>query len=155
MTFLEKLKKLGLELPTPTTPGGNYVSVNIRSNIAYIAIQFPILNNQYLYQGKLGKELSTHDGYKALSICALNVLSQMAALLSIDQLVGLNHLDIYFQATAEWDEGPRLADGASDLFVQILADKGRHSRAIFGVERLPKNFSVGLTATCTITPTSM
>lgn len=152
MDFSEKLKNLGLELPIPTKPGGNYVSANIRNNIAFIAIQFPILNNQCLYQGKLGKELSTHDGYKALGICALNVLSQIATISSIDQLVGLNHLDIYFQAAAEWDEGPRLADGASDLFVQVLANKGRHSRAIFGVERLPRNFSVGLTATCTIDP---
>lgn len=46
MNVLENLKELGLELPTPSPPGGNYVSVNIRSHIAYIAIQFPILNNQ-------------------------------------------------------------------------------------------------------------
>jgi|SRR5690606_18917457 len=150
MDILKKLKQLGLELPTPTTPGGNYASVNIRNDIAYIAIQFPIWNNKALYQGKLGKELSTSDGYSALGICALNVLSQINAHSSINQFIGLNHLDIYFQATAEWDEGPRLADGASDLFLQVLENKGQHSRAIFGVERLPKNFSVGLTATCTI-----
>ncbi|GGG80916.1 hypothetical protein GCM10007415_11810 [Parapedobacter pyrenivorans] len=155
MNFLEKLKKLDLDLPTPTAPGGNYVSINIRNDVAYIAIQFPILNDQYHYQGRLGGELSTRDGYNALGICSLNVLSQISTISSIDQLVGLNHLDIYYQATAGWDEGARLADGASDLFVQVLADKGRHSRAIFGVERLPKNFGVGLTATCTIANTSL
>ncbi|PRD54655.1 RidA family protein [Sphingobacterium gobiense] len=150
MDILKKLKELDLELPTPTTPGGNYVSFNIRKDIAYIAIQFPIWNNKAVYQGKLGEELSTDDGYKALGICALNVLSQITAHSSIDQFIGINHLDIYFQATAEWDEAPQLADGASDLFVRVLADRGQHSRAIFGVERLPKNFCVGLTATCTI-----
>ncbi|WP_353131109.1 RidA family protein [Parapedobacter pyrenivorans] len=154
MNFLEKLEKLNLELPSPTAPGGNYDSITIRNDIAYIAIQFPILNNQPLYQGKLGGDLSTRDGYKALGICALNVLSHLSTISSMDQLVGLNHVEIYYQATETWDEGGRLADGASDLFVQVLAEKGRHSRAIFGVERLPKNFSVGLTATCTLASTS-
>ena len=72
----ENLKNLGLELPTISTPGGNYVSVNIRDNIAYIAIQFPILNEKFLYQGRLGNEISTEQGYKAMELCALNVLAQ-------------------------------------------------------------------------------
>ena len=54
MNLKAKLNELGLELPKVSTPGGNYVSVNIRANIAYIAIQFPINNDNYLYQGRLG-----------------------------------------------------------------------------------------------------
>jgi len=53
MSPKENLAKLKLELPQISTPGGNYVSVNIRENIAYIAIQFPIINETYLYQGRL------------------------------------------------------------------------------------------------------
>ncbi len=146
----EILKNLGLELPHTSTPGGNYVSVNVRENIAYVAIQFPILNEKYLYQGRLGNEISTAQGYKAMELCALNVLAQIDKKIGFDTIVGLNHIDAYFQAGEHWDDSPEIVNGASDLFVKVLEKKGEHSRAIFGVERLPRNFSVGLTATFTI-----
>ena len=146
----ENLKKLNLELPEVSTPGGSYVSVNIRKNIAYIAIQFPILNQQYHYQGRLGKEISTEEGYKAMELCALNVLSQVENKVGFDNIIGLNHVDAYFQSEPDWDDSPIVVNGASDLFVKVLGEKGKHSRAIFGVEKLPRNFSVGLTATFTI-----
>ncbi len=150
MTPQENLAKFGYKLPDVTTPGGSYVSVNIRENIAYVAIQFPILNEEHLYIGRLGDNLNTEDGYKAMELCALNVLSQIQAKVGFDKLKGLNHIDAYFQSGGNWDDSPVVVNGASDLFVKILQDKGKHSRAIFGVEKLPRNFSVGLTATFTI-----
>ena len=66
MTPHDNLKSLGLKLPEISTPGGSYVSVNVRGNIAYIAIQFPILNEEYKYQGCFGNGLTTDDGYKAM-----------------------------------------------------------------------------------------
>ena len=72
MDPIENLKKLGFELPEPSTPGGSYVSVNIRKDIAYIAIQFPILNEAYKYQGRLGDDISTKDGFKAMDYVAPN-----------------------------------------------------------------------------------
>lgn len=150
MNPIEKLKEYGLELPETSEPGGNYVSVNIRKDIAYIAIQFPILNGDYQYQGRLGESLTTRDGYKAMELCAMNVLAQVEKKIGFNHIIGLNHIDAYFQAGEDWDESPKIVNGASDLFVKILAEKGSHSRAIFGVHKLPRNFSVGLTATFTI-----
>lgn len=150
MTPLEKLKELGLTLPEVSTPGGNYVSVNIRGNIAYIAIQFPILNGEHLYKGRLGDTLTLEDGYKAMQLCALNVLSQVHHKIGFDNLIGLNHIDACFQASGDWDEAPKVVNGASDLFVNVLGEKGIHSRAIMGVERLPRNFCVGLTSSFSI-----
>jgi enamine deaminase RidA (YjgF/YER057c/UK114 family) len=146
----ENLQKHGYALPEASSPGGSYVSVNIRNNIAYIAIQFPILNEEYLFQGRLGDELSTADGYKAAELCALNVLAQVNHKIGFDKISGLNHIDVYFQSGDKWDDSPEIANGASDLFVKILEDKGKHTRAIFGVEKLPRNFSVGLTASFTL-----
>lgn len=146
----ENLAKFNLELPEISTPGGSYVSVNVRGNIAYIAIQFPILNEEYLYQGRLGNEIITEQGYKAMELCALNVLAQVDKKIGFDKIVGLNHIDAYFQSGTDWDDSPIVVNGASDLFVKVLEDKGKHSRAIFGVEKLPRNFSVGLTASFTI-----
>jgi len=150
MTPQENLSKLNLTLPQVSSPGGSYVSVNIRGTIAYIAIQFPILNEEFLYQGRLGEEITTDEGYKAMELCALNVLAQVDAKIGFDKIVGLNHIDAYFQSGKDWDDSPIVVNGASDLLVQVLEDKGIHSRAIFGVEKLPRNFSVGLTASFTI-----
>ena len=119
-------------------------------NIAYIAIQFPILNGEFLYQGQLGKEVSTEKGYKAMELCALNVLAQVNDKIEIDRLIGLNHLDAYFRSTNHWDESPKVVNGASDLFQNVLEDKGKHSRAIIGVENLPRHFCVGLSTSFTI-----
>ena len=147
---IENIAKLNLELPKASTPGGSYVSVNIRGNIAYVAIQFPIYNESYLYQGRLGNDITTEDGYKAMELCALNVLSQVHEKVGFDRILGLNHIDVYFRSAGTWDDSPLVANGASDLFVKVLGEKGTHSRAIFGVEKLPQNFSVGLSATFTM-----
>ncbi len=150
MTPEENLSKLGLMLPEVSTPGGSYVSVNVRANIAYVAIQFPIRNEEFLYQGRLGEEISTVEGVKAMELCALNVLAQIDDKIGFDNIVGLNYIDAYFQSGKDWDDSPIVVDGASNLFVNVLEEKGRHSRSIFGVEKLPRNFSVGLTASFTL-----
>lgn len=150
MNILEKLRELNITLPDVSTPGGSYVSVNIRANIAYVAIQFPIQNESYLYQGQLGNEVSTTQGAKAMELCAMNVLAQIHAKVGFDNIVGLNHLDAYYQSTNKWDDAPKVVDGASQVFTKILGEQGTHSRAIFGAAKLPRNFSVGLTTTFTI-----
>lgn len=150
MKIENQLSTLGLQLPEVSTPGGNYVSVNVRANIAYVAIQFPILNGEYLYQGKLGEYLSTDDGYKAMQLCALNVLAQVNAKVGFDAVEGLNHIDAYYVSHGNWDEAPKVVNGASDLFVKALGEKGQHSRSIFGVANLPREFCVGLTVSFTL-----
>ena len=148
--MIETLQELNLELPKVSTPGGSYSSVNSRGNIAYIAIQFPIENGELKYQGRLGDELSTAQGYQAMQMCALNVLAQVHEKIGLENIVGLNHFDAYYQAGESWDDAPKVVDGASDLFLKVLEDKGTHSRAIFGVEKLYGNLCVGITCTFTI-----
>ncbi|MDO5971434.1 RidA family protein [Flavivirga aquimarina] len=150
MNIKEKLNALNLELPSVSTPGGSYVSVNIRGSIVYVAIQFPIINGALHYKGRLGAELTTEDGYKGMQMCALNVIAQINEKVGLENIVGLNHLDAYYQSYADWNEAPEVVNGASDLFLDLLGDKGTHSRAIFGVDKLYSNLSVGLTCTFTI-----
>ncbi len=155
MKALENLSRLGLFLPEPSIPGGSYVSVNIVGPIAYVAIQFPILNEKYLYQGRLGRDLSTEEGYKAAQLCGLNVLAQIHKHAGFDRIKSLNHVDAYFQSAEGWDDSPLVINGASDLFLHVLEEAGRHTRAILGVERLPRNFCVGLTASFTLKDTEV
>jgi len=152
MDPLKNLENAGLNLPEISTPGGSYVSVNVRANIAFVAIQFPIVNGEYFFQGRLGDSLSTEDGYKAMELCTMNVLAQIHQKIGFQNILGLNHIDAYFQASESWDESPEIVNGASNLFQNILEEKGSHSRAIFGVDKLPRNFSVGLTSSFTLNP---
>lgn len=140
----EKLKELGLVLPEPSTPGGNYKSVNVRGGIAWVAIQFPIQNGAYHYQGILGDEVNTGDGYKAMQLCALNVLAQIYQKVGWENIEGLNHIEAYYRSKVTWDDAPKVVDGASDLFTRVLGEKGTHSRSIIGVSELPRKFCVGL-----------
>ncbi|WP_422360994.1 RidA family protein [Reichenbachiella sp.] len=150
MNLLSTLANLNLQLPEVSTPGGSYTSLNIRGTIVYVAIQFPILNGEHLYKGRFGVDLSTEQGYQAMELCALNVLAQVHHKIGFEHIEGLNHFDAYFQADNGWDDSPLVVNGASDLFVKVLGEKGTHSRAIFGVDQLPRNFGVGLTATLTL-----
>ena len=151
MDIIKQLTDLGYGLPDVSQPGGSYESVNVRAQVAYVAIQFPILNGEFLYQGRLGAELNTEEGYKAMQLCALNVIAQLHAKVGFDRVEGLNHLEACYQSADAWDEAPKVVNGASDLFLRVLGDKGRHSRSIFGVHRLPRNFCVGLTTSFTLT----
>ncbi|WPP48866.1 RidA family protein [Catalinimonas niigatensis] len=144
--FMSKLKELEITLYPPPLPGGTYDSVNIRNHVAFVAIQFPIRADQYLYVGRLGNKLSSKEGYQAAQLAAKNILSQIHQYVGFEKVAGLNHLDIYYQAHEDWDEGPFVADGASELFLKVLEEKGRHTRSIFGVHKLPRNFCVGITA---------
>ncbi len=146
----DQLKALNLSLPPIAPPGGSYVSVNVRGNIAYVAIQFPIQGDEYKYLGRYGWELSTADGYDAAQLTALNILAQIDHYVGFDKVEGLNHLDIYYQCAVGWDEAPKVANGASDLFVKVLGDRGTHTRGIYGVDNLARNFSVGITSSFTL-----
>lgn len=149
MNISQKLKELNLDLPEVSTPGGNYQSVNMRGQIAYIAIQFPILNEKFLYQGILGKDLTIEDGSKAMQLCALNVIAQINQKIGFEHILGLNHMDAYYVAADTWDEAPKIVNGASDLFIHVLGEKGNHSRAIMGVHNLPRGFCAGITTSFT------
>ena len=148
--LIENFGELGVNLDYIPKPGGSYVAVNIRGNIAYVAIQFPIKNDIFYYLGRLGKDVTTEQGYEAGKLAATNVLAQIHKFVGFENIIGLNHADIYYQASDDWDEGPVVANGASDLFLKVLGVKGEHTRAILSVHKLPKNHSVALTTTFTI-----
>ena len=146
----KKLREWQLELPVPSSPGGAYTSVNIRGKVAYIAVQFPIINGVLGYTGRFGENLTTEDGYKAMQQAALNVLAQVHSKIGLDKIEGLNHMDAYYQSGENWNEAPQIVDGASELFLHVLGTQGTHSRAIFGVHKLYGNLSVGISCHFTL-----
>ena len=153
MTRLQRrLRAAKLDLPAPPQPGGAYESVAVRGDVAYVAIQFPILDGEHLHRGRLGAEVTAEEGYAAVRLCTLNVLAQLAEKLGDRELLGFNHLDLSYVAAPGWDDAPRVADAAGELLREVLGEAGRHTRSLRGVAHLPRDFCVGLAATATLLP---
>lgn len=150
MNIRDSLAARGILLPSPPSPGGAYEPVRVMGGIAHVAIQFPIQNGDWIWRGRLGRELSTEDGYQAARLCALNVLAQLDRTPGLDQIAGLNRVDAYLLTADGWDGFPRVLDGASHLFLEALGEAGCHSRSLVGVERLPGNAPIALTVTATV-----
>ena len=149
----KRLANRHIVLPEPPAPGGSYESVRVLGGVAYVAIQFPFEGHKPVFQGRLGRELTTEQGREAAKLCALNVLAQLEKYVGLDQVVGLNRIEAHMATTEGWDEFPQVLDAASDLFLEALGPEvGRHSRALYGVERLPLNLPISLTATFTVRP---
>ncbi len=150
MDIVQKVNALNIDLEKLPKPGGSYTAVNTRGNIAYVAIQFPIKNGQLQHAGRLGEEISTEQGYEAAGICARNIIGQIQKFIGFENIEGLNHLDIYFQNKENWNDGPAVANGASDLFNEILGEAGIHTRTIIGVHSLSRNSCISITSSFTL-----
>lgn len=154
MNIQQNINALHIDFESLPKPGGSYVAVNTRGNIAYVAIQFPIQNGQLQHAGRLGEQISTEQGYEAAGICARNIIGQIQKFIGFENIEGLNHLDIYFYNTENWTGGPKVADGASDLFNKTLGEAGLHTRTIIGVHSLSRNSCIAITSSFTLKPKS-
>lgn len=150
MEIINNINALNIDNENLPKPGGSYTAVNIRGNIAYVAIQFPIKNGKLEHAGRLGDQISTADGYEAAAMCALNIIGQIQKHIGFEKIEGLNHLDIYFQNIENWNEGPAVANGASDLFNEVLGKAGIHTRTIVGVHSLSRNSCIAITSSFTL-----
>jgi enamine deaminase RidA (YjgF/YER057c/UK114 family) len=147
-----RLKELGLELPEPPRPVGNYQPWLRVGNLLLLSGQFPIENGQLRYTGRVGAELTEADGYAAARLAGLNVLAQIrSALGGFERLETLFRLEGHVSSAPEWSNVPKVLDGASDLFVAVLGERGRHTRTAFCPSRLPLNLAVELVVTCAVT----
>lgn len=150
MEILNNINALNIDFDKLPKPGGSYTAVNIRGNIAYVAIQFPIIAGLLQHAGRLGDQISTEEGYEAARICALNIIGQIQKFIGFEKIEGLNHLDIYFQNAENWSEGPAVANGASDLFNNVLGPAGTHTRTIIGVHSLSRNSCIAISSSFTL-----
>lgn len=148
-----RLTARGLSLPDPPKPGGAYDSVRAIGGTAHVSVQFPFADGELAFRGRLGRELTTEDGYHAAELCALNVLAQINHYVGFERILGLNRIEAHMLTVEGWDDFPKVLDGASSLFLEVLGDEaGRHARALFGVERLPMGAPVALTTSFTLRP---
>ena len=148
MSVEDRLAEMGLALPTPPAPVGNYRAGLIRGSFGSLSGQFPIRNGEPAAIGVLGAELTVEQGQAAARLAGLNVLAQLKQLLgTFDWLAGLIRMDGFVASVSEFEQHAAVLNGASDLFAAVLDERGAHARSAIGVTSLPLRMPVELVVT--------
>ena len=135
----EKLKQLGITLPTPPTPAGSYVPAIKTGNLLFISGQIPMEDGKVLFTGKVTDD-NLETAQKSAKMCAINLLAQIKRELgSLDKVTKIVRLSGFVNSDVEFYQHPKVINAASDLFFEIFEDKGKHSRIAVGVACLPLN----------------
>jgi enamine deaminase RidA (YjgF/YER057c/UK114 family) len=143
-----KLTSLGITLPTPAAPVANYVGFVKSGDQIFVSGQLPSQDGKLQFPGKVGSEVLLEDAKKAARICAINILAQLKVACegNLERVVRCIKLGIFVNGDANFKDHPAVANGASDLMVEVLGDAGKHARAAVGSGSLPFGVSVEVDA---------
>lgn len=147
----ERLEELGLVLPPAPAPLASYVPVRVTGHLAFVSGQVPLDEGSLVHPGRLGAEVSLEQGQQAARRCALQALSALRdALGSLDRIRGIVQLAVFVTSAPGFTDQPKVANGASDVLVEVFGDAGRHARIAVGVGELPLGASVEVAVTVEI-----
>ena len=133
-----RLGELGIVLPPPPTPLGAYVEASETGNLLFLSGVLPVKDGKLAISGRLGENLSVKEGQEAARIASLKALAAAKEhLVTLDRLKKLIKLTVLIATTEQFTEHATVADGASDLFVQIFGPEAGHVRLVYGVQSLP------------------
>ena len=148
MDFENKIKELKINLPEAKPPVGSYVATKIVGNLLYISGQISISENGELIKGKVGKDLTVDNGYKAAERCGLSIISQakVACNGDLSKIKSCVKLTGFVNSTDNFTEQPKVINGASDLIASVFSEAGMHTRAAVSTNSLPLGVSVEVDA---------
>ena len=148
MNFEDKIKELQIELPEAKAPVGSYVATKIVGNLLYISGQISMNSKGELIKGKVGKDLTTDDAYKAAKRCGLSIVAQVKKACDGDlsKVKSCIKLTGFVNSTEDYIEQPKVINGASDLIASIFGEAGMHTRAAVSTNSLPLGVSVEVDA---------
>jgi len=147
MTAATRLVELGLTLPPPQRPQGNYVPFRLAGNLLFLAGVGPQRANGSMMTGKVGAEVSVEQAYEAAKLCGLNLLANiMAAVGTLDRVDTVLKVLGMVNAVPDFTQQPEVINGCTDLFVQVFGDAGRPARSAVGMGSLPRGISVEVEA---------
>jgi enamine deaminase RidA (YjgF/YER057c/UK114 family) len=149
----DKLKSMGIELPSPGKPGGNYVSAVRTGNLVYLAGVGPRQANGELVIGKLGRELTVEQGYEAAKWCAVSMLGNLRTEIGdLDKVVRFVKLLGMVNSDPDFTQPPAVVNGCSDLIVELYGERGKHARSAVGLATLPNGMAVEIEAVIEVEP---
>ena len=148
MTINKKIEQLKIILPQAKAPVGSYVAIKIVGKLLFISGQISIDEHGGLIKGKIGKDLSTEDGYNAAKRCGLSIISQVkdACNGDLSKVKSCVKLTGFVNSTDDFIEQPKVINGASDIIASIFGDAGMHTRAAVSTNSLPLGVSVEVDA---------
>ena len=148
MNFENKIKELKINLPEAKPPVGSYVATKIVGNLLYISGQISISENGELIKGKIGRDLSVEEGYKAAERCGLSILSQakVACNGDLSKIKTCVKLTGFVNSTDNFIDQPKVINGASDLIASVFGNAGMHTRAAVSTNSLPLGVAVEVDA---------
>ncbi|MDQ7988333.1 MAG: Atu1372/SO_1960 family protein [Candidatus Dactylopiibacterium sp.] len=134
----ERLVALGLKLPVAAQALGNYEPWCIVGNLLMISGQFPWIDGELQFKGRLGRELDLSEGYAACRLAMLNAIAQLkCAVGELRHIRRIYRLEGILNVAEGFHDHPKALDGASDLALQVFGDRGRHTRMIFSNPVMP------------------
>jgi enamine deaminase RidA (YjgF/YER057c/UK114 family) len=151
-----RVASLGLTLEPAASPAANYVPFVQDHHLLHISGQISRQGGAPAYQGRLGDTLSDEEGIAAARLAALGVLAQIVAATDdrLDRVARVVRLTVFIASAPGFDRQSAVANGASDLMVQVFGDAGRHARSAVGVAALPAGVAVEVDAVISLVPTS-
>ena len=146
VTALENLQRLSLTLPEPPAAVGAYVTWVRTGNLILTSGQLPWQGTTMLYPGRLGEHVWVEDGYKAARQAALNAIAQLHAATAgdLEKIVRIVRVEGYVHCAPGFRDHPKVLDGASDLFVAVFEERGKHVRTALGIPDMPLNACIQL-----------
>jgi enamine deaminase RidA (YjgF/YER057c/UK114 family) len=153
MSAEARLKQLGITLPPVPSPSANYVSYKIAGNMLDLAGQGPRDDKGNALSGKVGAEITVEEGYRRARLIGLQLLAATRnALGSLDRVESVVKMLCMINAVPEFRDHPKVANGMSDLFVEVFGDNGKHARSAVGMGSLPNQISVEIEGIFSIKP---
>ena len=143
-----RLKDLGMTLPTPAIPQGSYVPWVRTGALLFISGQITLGAKGLEYVGIVGTDINLEDARRAARLAGLNVIAQAAMALDgdLDRVKRVVKVTGFVNAAPGFTQHPEVVNGASDLFVEVFGEAGRHARAAVGTSSLPRNVAVEIEA---------
>jgi enamine deaminase RidA (YjgF/YER057c/UK114 family) len=151
MSVRDCLRDLGLELPVAAKPVAAYVPATRTGNLIFTAGQLPLVNGQMVATGKVGQEVDVEQAKKLAEVCALNCLAAVETIVPIERIFRIVRVVGYVNGAAGFTNQPAVINGASELFLNLWGDSGKHARSAIGVAELPLNAPVEVELTVEIT----
>ena len=143
MTPEQRLEKLGLKLPEVPVPVANYVPWRFAGNLLYLSGQGPKRPDGTYKVGRLGRDISIEDAYQEARLTGLNLLAvAKAATGDLSRIEAVVKLLGMVNAEPDFSDHPKVVNGCSDLFVDVLGEAGKHARSAVGMGSLPNRMAV-------------
>ena len=148
----ERLRELGIVLPAPFPPGGNYASCVVDEGMVYVSGHGPI-DGDTMVRGKVGGDLSVEQGREAARMTGLSILATLQAELGdLDRIARIVRVLGMVNVAPGFDRTPTVIDGCSDLLVDVFGEAGRHARSAVGLAELPFGIAVEVELTARLHP---